>query len=214
MASWFGVRCVFETIAAGPGAPGTYEERITIWQATDLDAAIALAEAEAAEYAALVDDRYLGLAQAYAMTDEPRHGAETYSLMRDSQLPPAAYLDAFFDTGAERQQGEYDTADRTHVWIFHGDQARYASGVFLDQATALAWIERHALTGILTQYPAGDGCYHVAIRDGSFRPTKPHHGTPGHVAGFSPSQTTPVRAATARKSIAAASHRAWDDLPS
>ncbi len=78
---------------------------------------------------------------------------------------------------------------RTHVWIFHGDDARYASGVFTDRATALAWTERHTLTGVLTQYTVGDGCYDFAVRDGSFRPTKPHHGNPGHVGGFSPSRT-------------------------
>jgi hypothetical protein len=35
---------------------------------------------------------------------EPVDGAEVFSLMRDSQLAPAEYLDAFFDTGSERQQ--------------------------------------------------------------------------------------------------------------
>jgi hypothetical protein len=96
---------VFEITAAGPGVAGTYEERITVWRATDLDAAISPAGNDAGEYAAdAADARYLGLAQAYAIADEPSQGVEVYSLMRDSQLPPAAYLDAFFDTGAEREQ--------------------------------------------------------------------------------------------------------------
>lgn len=37
------------------------------------------------------------------------------------------------------------------------DEARYASGVVLDRATALAWIERQALTRVLTQYAVRDG---------------------------------------------------------
>ena len=48
------------------------------------------------------DDIYLGLAQAYELFDEPGHGAEVYSLMRDSPLPPETYLVTYFDTGGER----------------------------------------------------------------------------------------------------------------
>ena len=62
-----------------------------------------MAEAEAGEYAADVAGEYLGLAQVYSMCDEPAHGAELFSLLRDSRLAPAAYLDAFFDAGDERQ---------------------------------------------------------------------------------------------------------------
>jgi hypothetical protein len=86
----------------GAAEPRTYEERVTIWLTDGLDAAIALAEAEAEEYAETVNSRYLGLAQAYAMEGNPRHGAEVYSLPRDSDLPPHSYLDKFFDSGMER----------------------------------------------------------------------------------------------------------------
>jgi hypothetical protein len=51
----------------------TYEERITLWRASDFDHAIALAEAEAREYAADLGHEYSGLAQAYALYDDPRH---------------------------------------------------------------------------------------------------------------------------------------------
>ena len=54
-----------------------------------------------------------------------------------------------------------------------------------DQAAALDWITRHGLTGVLTEYEVGDGCYDLAVRQGRFRPTKPHHGSARHVAGFS-----------------------------
>ncbi|MGW1060372.1 hypothetical protein [Micromonospora rubida] len=97
---WFAVRSVFQY---GSDAPFVYEERITVWRAVSFDAAVALAEAEAAEYTNEFDRRYLGFAQAYRMFDELGHGAEVYSLMRDSELPSDAYLTTFFDTGEERQ---------------------------------------------------------------------------------------------------------------
>lgn len=72
------------------------------------------------------------------------------------------------------------------VWIFHGLNARFASGVFLSQADGLAWAAQHRLSGTLSEYPVGIGCYDQAVMTGRFRPSKPHHGTPEHVAGFSP----------------------------
>jgi hypothetical protein len=98
---WFSVRCVFRF---PDGCGGTYEERITLWRATDFADAVTLAEAEAESYAAtFVGAEYVGLAQAYALDDEPVHGAEIFSLMRDSDLAPDGYLNTFFDTGDERQ---------------------------------------------------------------------------------------------------------------
>jgi len=110
MAGWVAVRCVFEIAAAGSGLAGTYEERITLWRATDLDAAISLAEAEADEHAAAVGAQYLGLAHAHVLADGPAHGAEVYSVMRDSQLTRVEYLDRFFDTGPGRQHRLHDRA--------------------------------------------------------------------------------------------------------
>ncbi|WP_446210011.1 hypothetical protein [Micromonospora sp. IBSANI012] len=97
---WYAVRCVFHNAA---GEPIVYEERITIWRAGSFDEAIALAEAEAVEYTDGASFTYSGLAQAFHLFDEPGHGAEVYSLMRDSDLPPGEYLTRFFDTGDERQ---------------------------------------------------------------------------------------------------------------
>lgn len=97
---WFSVRCLFRL---GGGTPIGYEERITLWRAESFEEAIVLAETEADEYARAVDGRYLELAQAYHLDDVPGHGAEVYSMIRDSTLAPDQYLTAFFDTGAERQ---------------------------------------------------------------------------------------------------------------
>ncbi|PJN30022.1 hypothetical protein [Kitasatospora sp. CB02891] len=101
--NWYGVRCVFEWTAA---SGRSYEERITLWRAPSADDAIALAEVEAETYARESGVEYLGFAQSYRLGDHgvPGAGAEVFSLLRDSSLEPSAYLDAYFDTGAERQQ--------------------------------------------------------------------------------------------------------------
>lgn len=108
---WFAVRCLFR--CGWPPADSAddshrYEERITLWRAGDIDEAIVKAEAEARDYAAAIKEapsEYLGLTQAYALFDAPEHdGAEVFSLIRDSQLDSSSYLDAFFDTGHERQR--------------------------------------------------------------------------------------------------------------
>lgn len=97
MDAWFGVRCVF--FHGG----STYEERIVIVLASDFDQAITKAEDEACEYVDGLNAEYVGLAQAFALFDAPGDGAEVFSLMRDSDLPPGECLTTFFDTGGERQ---------------------------------------------------------------------------------------------------------------
>lgn len=107
---WYAVRCIFKSnwlavLDEVPDGSTYYEERITIWRADSLDHAIALAEAEAVEYAEKLrpEDEYLGLAQAYNLDGPPEHGAEVFSLLRTSSLSPDDYINAFFDTGAENQ---------------------------------------------------------------------------------------------------------------
>lgn len=100
---WFGVRCVFAW-SGWEGKP--YEERITLWRARSLDHAIELAEHEAEGYAADIGAQYLHLSQAYAITEggEIGSGTEVFSLLRDSDLAPDEYIDAFFETGREHIQ--------------------------------------------------------------------------------------------------------------
>src|SRR4051794_20996167 len=98
--SWYSVRCVMRTDTL---EPGRYEERITLWRADNFEEAVRLAEDDAREYAATLGDgfEYLGLAQAYHLAGPPGHGAEVFSLIRESALEPQAYLDAMFQTGTE-----------------------------------------------------------------------------------------------------------------
>lgn len=97
---WFTVRCVFRWVDWA-GAP--YEERITLWRAASPGDAIERAEAEAREYADRTGVRYTGFAQAYRLGAGPGPGAEIFSLLRDSELDPDAYVRTFFDTGREHE---------------------------------------------------------------------------------------------------------------
>ena len=101
----FTVRCIFRwEPKPGRQAQHLYEERITLWQAEDIDAAIQLAEQEAHSYAEENGVEYLEYWQAYDLLSEiDANGVEVFSLLRESDLEPSEYLDAFFDTGFERQ---------------------------------------------------------------------------------------------------------------
>jgi len=67
--------------------------------------------------------------------------------------------------------------DLPQVGVFHGDGARFASAVFEGRDDALTWVARHQLTGIVTAYTLGRGCYDLALEQGRFHPTKPHQHT-------------------------------------
>lgn len=101
----FSVRCIFRwEPKSGRQREHLYEERITLWQAEDIDAASELAEGEARLYAQENDVEYLEYWQAYDLLSEiDVNGVEVFSLLRESDLKPSEYLDAFFDTGFERQ---------------------------------------------------------------------------------------------------------------
>jgi hypothetical protein len=113
--SWYAVRCIFRHPATVPVEDGggaapdgnAYEERITLWRASSAEEAIGRAEEQAERRARALADAgttYLYLAQSYRLVDEPSDGAELFSLVRESDLEPDAYLDAFFDTGSEDQR--------------------------------------------------------------------------------------------------------------
>jgi hypothetical protein len=91
-----------------------------------------------------------------------------------------------FDQTVAGEAAPAPSAERATVWVFHGDRARHAAGIFHDIEQGLRWARRHLVSGVLAEYPVGDGCYDIAIQGEKFRPSKPHHGTPDHVARFGP----------------------------
>ena len=98
---WYSVRCVFSL--AAPDGNAVFEERVTLWRSESFEQAVALAEAEAQQYAQHVEGQYLGLAQAFHLASGPdlEQGVEAFSLIRASVLDPDAYLNRYFDTGDE-----------------------------------------------------------------------------------------------------------------
>ncbi|MCW1916568.1 hypothetical protein OJ996_23475 [Luteolibacter sp. GHJ8] len=100
------VRCLFEWSADRVETlKHLYEERITLWNAATFEEAIELAEQEASEYAEEHGFTFIQLSQAFWMFSEVQgSGVEVYSLLRESDLEPDAYLNAFFDTGFEREE--------------------------------------------------------------------------------------------------------------
>jgi hypothetical protein len=108
---WYCVRCIFD-LGPSRDAEGitSYEERLVLVQAESFEQAIHKAEEDAKEYAGQ-DDAYIGCAQAYRLFAEHvengfRSGTEVFSLIRDSDLAREDYINAFFDTGYEKQ-GDY-----------------------------------------------------------------------------------------------------------
>ncbi len=126
---WFSARHVIDAGTEDGGTAHNYEERVTIWDAPDFDAAYALARAEAEEYINYLHDAIvLGLFQIFRLSEDPvvyredeppwsdqakpfsaAQGAEVFSLIRESQLGPREYLDQFFDTGDELQSARSST---------------------------------------------------------------------------------------------------------
>lgn len=101
----FSVRCLFRWAPRdGQRKKHLYVERITLWQAGSADEVIEAAEREALSYAG-ENSEYLEVCQPYSLVDPvAASGIEVFSLLRESDLEPEAYVDAFFDTGDEHQR--------------------------------------------------------------------------------------------------------------
>lgn len=101
----YSVKCHFEWPAGEAKTHAhLYEERITLWRAETMDEAIESAEREAVEYARENGFTFIDLSQAFWMfSDLEGDGVELFSLLRESDLDPSAYLDAFHATGCERE---------------------------------------------------------------------------------------------------------------
>jgi hypothetical protein len=98
---WFSARCVFRHQRVGQSM--SYEERIILIRADSEEQAILMAERDAKEYAATSEGCwYTGYVDLFQIFDtEIGHRTELFSLIRSSDLSERAYLDRFFDTGAE-----------------------------------------------------------------------------------------------------------------
>ena len=102
---WYAVRVILQIPVEPDPPPGeeyAYEERITLWRADSHEEAIERATIEAVEHSEIVGAVALDwFAQTYNLPTEPGDGAEIFSLIRGSELPPERYVDGFFATGRE-----------------------------------------------------------------------------------------------------------------
>ena len=56
------------------------------------------------------------------------------------------------------------------VWIFHGENAQFASAVFFQLEKAQSWIYENKVSGILTEYPVDISCYDWAKKNNFYIP--------------------------------------------
>jgi hypothetical protein len=73
----------------------------------------------------------------------------------------------------------------TSVWIFHGANGRFSSGVFSEITKAESWIAKHKLTGVLTMYPINEGVYDWAISNSFFEAKTDNQIQPSFIQKFS-----------------------------
>lgn len=75
-------------------------------------------------------------------------------------------------------------SDLQTVWVFHGEDADFASGVFTSRERAEAWIQSNKLSGTLTKYPVDIPVYEWAVSAGFFTPKRDDHRTPWFIGRF------------------------------
>lgn len=71
------------------------------------------------------------------------------------------------------------------VWVFNGAEGRFPSAIFEERADAEKWIERNALSGVLTKYPVGVSVYEWAMENGHFRVKNEKEKSPAFIQKFS-----------------------------
>lgn len=103
--SWYSARCIFRHHSSDAQL-ASYEGRVILLRAHDSDHALRRAEDEARAYAASLEGvEQLGFLDVYHLfEDSIGDGTEVFSLMRESELGPRAYISEFFDTGSERSR--------------------------------------------------------------------------------------------------------------
>ena len=77
-----------------------------------------------------------------------------------------------------------NTANTSTVWIFHGENGKFSSGVFTSAEKAEEWIFQNKLSGVLTEYPLDIGVYDWAIKMDLFEAKKGNHYEPKFIQSF------------------------------
>jgi hypothetical protein len=105
---WFSVECHFRIppgdVVMDSGfvlqdRPSMYEQRVTVWQAASREEAALSAEAEADLYAEEAGYERLDYVVVYDLDVPPTTGAEVWSQVRHTALPPDEYLERYVTEG-------------------------------------------------------------------------------------------------------------------
>jgi hypothetical protein len=101
---WYSVKCLFHhPTRKAAGEDFLYEERITLWKASSFEEAHRLAEEEARQYASEAKCVFVASTDSFHLFEEELSvGTEAYSMMRGSNLQPAAYRKTFCVTARDR----------------------------------------------------------------------------------------------------------------
>ena len=101
---WFGIRTIYRSQQSDTEFTYSYEERVVVFSAYSIEAAIELAERESQDYIDGTDEIALDFLDVFEIYDgQISNGTEVFSLIRDSNLESDEYLSTFFDTGNERR---------------------------------------------------------------------------------------------------------------
>ena len=71
------------------------------------------------------------------------------------------------------------------IWIFHGANGRFSSGVFSSLKNGESWIKKHKLSGVLTEYPIDEGIFDWSVRNNFFEPKNSNEKDPNFIQKFS-----------------------------
>lgn len=71
------------------------------------------------------------------------------------------------------------------VFVFNAINHQFPSAVFSSKELAVAWIDRHGLSGTVTEMPVDVSAYDHAIQNNLFTPKKPKEFEPDFMARFS-----------------------------
>ena len=70
------------------------------------------------------------------------------------------------------------------VWVFHGANSPFSSGVFSSLAKAEEWIKRNKLCGVLTEYQLDESPYDWAISNNFFEVKRVDQSTADFIQKF------------------------------
>jgi hypothetical protein len=70
------------------------------------------------------------------------------------------------------------------VWVFSGEGANLPAAVFTERDVAEAWILKHKVSGVLTEYPLNVCALDWAVERGYFKEKAERHRLPEFVQRF------------------------------